>query len=75
MESITIKVDKGMAKAIEQCMKPLYATKTEFIRAAIREQIQRVSYAQAAALVKAYKGKGASRTSDADLRRARESLE
>lgn len=41
MESITIKVDEQMAKAIEQSMKPLYATKTEFIREAIRDKIKK----------------------------------
>ncbi len=40
MESITIKVDEGMAKAIDFAMKPLYATKTEFIREAIRDKVR-----------------------------------
>ncbi len=40
MESITIKVDESMARSIEKAMKPHYATKTEFIREAIREKIE-----------------------------------
>ncbi len=41
MESITIKVDPAFARQMDKAMKPLYSTKTEFIRAAIREKIER----------------------------------
>jgi len=41
MESITIKVDPAFARAMEKAMKPLYSTKTEFIRAALREKLER----------------------------------
>jgi Arc/MetJ-type ribon-helix-helix transcriptional regulator len=41
MESITIKVDPAFARQMDRAMKPLYSTKTEFIRAAIREKIER----------------------------------
>lgn len=40
MQSITIKVEDAMANEIEKAMHPLYATKTEFIREAIREKIE-----------------------------------
>lgn len=41
MESVTIRLDKPLAKKIEQSLNPYYATKTEFIREAIREKIKR----------------------------------
>lgn len=41
MESITIKVDSAFARQMDKAMKPLYSTKTEFIRAAIREKLER----------------------------------
>jgi Arc/MetJ-type ribon-helix-helix transcriptional regulator len=40
MESITIKVDEKMARELQKAMEPLYATKTEFIREAIRDKIK-----------------------------------
>jgi metal-responsive CopG/Arc/MetJ family transcriptional regulator len=40
MESITIKVEKDMADAINSALKPFYATKTEFIREAIRDKLK-----------------------------------
>lgn len=40
MESITIKVNEEMAKSIEKAMKPNYATKTEFIRSAVRDKLE-----------------------------------
>ncbi|MCK5107864.1 MAG: hypothetical protein KAQ83_03995 [Nanoarchaeota archaeon] len=40
MESITIKVEKEMADAINLSLKPYYATKTEFIREAIRDKLK-----------------------------------
>ena len=42
MESITIKVSTQMAKEIEKAMKPNYSTKTEFIRAALREKLEKL---------------------------------
>jgi ribosomal protein L31 len=39
MESITIKVEPALAKEIDRAMHPLYSTKTEFIREAIRDKI------------------------------------
>ena len=44
MESITIKVDEKMAREIEKAMDPLYATKTEFIREAIRMKIKEMEH-------------------------------
>jgi metal-responsive CopG/Arc/MetJ family transcriptional regulator len=42
MESITIKVEERLAKEISKAMSPDYATKTEFIREAIREKIKKI---------------------------------
>jgi len=42
MESITIKVDEKMAKAIDKAMKNHYSTKTEFIREAIRDKLEEI---------------------------------
>lgn len=39
MESITIKVESDFADEIEKAMRPMYSTKTEFIREAIRDKI------------------------------------
>jgi Arc/MetJ-type ribon-helix-helix transcriptional regulator len=44
MESITIKVDKSFAKEMEKAMKPMYATKSEFIRDAIRDKVVRIKH-------------------------------
>ncbi|MBN2052545.1 hypothetical protein JW756_03505 [Candidatus Woesearchaeota archaeon] len=42
MESITIKVDDAFAREIDEAMTPYYSTKTEFIREAIREKVQKI---------------------------------
>lgn len=47
MESITIKVEKELAKEIETNLKPYYSTKTEFIREAIREKLKALKKEQA----------------------------
>ncbi|MFH1917424.1 MAG: ribbon-helix-helix domain-containing protein [Nanoarchaeota archaeon] len=60
MESITIKVDEKMAREIEKAMDPLYATKTEFIREAIRGRIEEIQKQRALALLR--KNFGAAKT-------------
>ncbi|MGV8171477.1 MAG: ribbon-helix-helix domain-containing protein [Candidatus Woesearchaeota archaeon] len=40
MDIISIKLDESLNKEMEQVMKPLYTTKTEFIREAIRDKIK-----------------------------------
>lgn len=52
MESITIKVDDDFAREIEKAMKPMYTTKTEFIREAIRDKIS----AQREQILRSYLG-------------------
>ena len=41
METITFKMDSSLKKEMSEAMNPLYSTKTEFIREAIREKITR----------------------------------
>ncbi|HIH39081.1 hypothetical protein J4460_08245 [Candidatus Woesearchaeota archaeon] len=42
MESITIKVEENLAREIDKAMVPDYSTKTEFIREAIREKLNKI---------------------------------
>lgn len=40
MENVSLKLDRGLAREIEQCMKAAhYSTKTELIREAIRDKL------------------------------------
>ncbi|MFH1173992.1 MAG: ribbon-helix-helix domain-containing protein [archaeon] len=76
MEALTLKLDKAMLKNIDTALpKHNFSTRTEFIREAIRDKLHRVSFLQAAALVKQYKGKGTTFTTDAALRKARALLD
>lgn len=59
MESITLKVDTGLAKAMKKAMKPKYATKTEFIREAIRDKITKAEKEEALKNLEKYFGTGA----------------
>lgn len=72
MESITIKVDEAMAKEIEKAMKPLYSTKTEFIREAIREKITKAEKEELLRKVMALKGSVKTKTSMAEIRKIKE---
>lgn len=74
MESITIKVDEAMAIAIEKAMKPLYSTKTEFIREAIREKVEEVKLKQAMMTLRKMRGKAPRKTSDEERERIREKV-
>lgn len=40
MESITIKVSEDMAKEIDSLVNPDYGTRTDFIRAAVRDKVR-----------------------------------
>lgn len=72
MESITIKVDEKMAKEIEKAMDPLYATKTEFIREAIRTKLEEARRKRITEELRRNFGRGKTNTSDEELRRIRE---
>ncbi len=71
MESITIKVDKSLAKEMEKAMKPLYSTKTEFIREAIRDKVKDESKERLLAAFRKFHGAAKVKVSDEELRKAR----
>jgi len=80
MESITIKVDKGLGKEMEKAMKPVYSTKSEFIREAIRDKISAVklkkwdsmSREELIQIFMSFRGKAKKHVSDKELHKARE---
>ena len=74
MESITIKVEDDLAKEISKAMKPLYTTKTEFIREAIRNQIYEMQKQRALAALRRNFGAAKTQTSDEELERIREKV-
>ncbi len=74
MESITIKVDKGLAQKMEQEMKPLYATKTEFIREAIRDKLKDMEKKRLMEHFKKYFGKAKVKTTYEEERKIREQV-
>ena len=74
MESITIKVDDALMDEIEIAMKPLYSTKTEFIREAIRDKIQELRRERVVEALRNSFGKVKKKTSDRELERIRETV-
>jgi len=72
MESITIKVDEDMAREIDKAMKPLYSTKTEFIREAIRKKVEEVKLRQAMQEIAHLRGASKKKTTDEEYERIRE---
>lgn len=74
MEIITFKVDEQLSKAMEKAMKPLYATKTEFIREAIRKHIRELEKEEAKRELYKLFGSAKTKTSMAELRRIREEV-
>ena len=74
MESITIKVEKELAKEIDKAMKPDYTTKTEFIREAIRDKIKQIRKEKAVDELKKYFGKAKVKTSYEEERKIREEV-
>lgn len=74
MESITIKVEEDFAEEIEKAMRPLYSTKTEFIREAIRDKIKLQRREEIAERLKKSFGIAKTNTSDEELRVIREKV-
>ena len=73
METVCIKLDEGFAREVEQVMKRhRYATKTEFIREAVRDKISDLDKELALARVRALYGSSPRKTTDAQLHAARE---
>ena len=74
MESITIKVHKGMLKEIEATINPDYGTKSEFIREAIRDRLKLIRKERAIYELKRYLGKAKTKTTYAQERKSREEV-
>ncbi len=76
METVCIKVDKDLAKAIEIFMKKKhYTTKTEFFRESARKNIEDQKMREEALRnIKKYYGSVKLKTTDEDLHRVREEL-
>ena len=73
METVSIKLESTIVKSIERLMKEChYVTKTEFIRDAIRDKLEQLENKRAYARVEAMYGASKRKTTDADLKRARE---
>ncbi|MDP1694527.1 MAG: ribbon-helix-helix domain-containing protein [Candidatus Woesearchaeota archaeon] len=73
METMSLKLEKSLAKNIEKTMKENdYTTKTEFVREAIREKISKLEMKKIFKVIEELRRKNPRRTTDADLRRARE---
>lgn len=74
MESITIKVEDGLAKEISRAMSPDYSTKTEFVREAIRDKLNSIRKEKAINELSKYFGRAKTKTSYAEERRIREEV-
>lgn len=73
MEPVTIRFEDSFLRDIEKVMKKnRYATKTEFIREAVREKIKELEKEEALARVRRLYGASKRKTTDEDLKRARE---
>jgi metal-responsive CopG/Arc/MetJ family transcriptional regulator len=72
MQTWTIKLDDAFAKEIEKTMKPLYTTKSDIIREALRRLVKDAEKDALIKQVMAFKGSVKTRTSDKELRRIRE---
>ena len=74
MESITIKVSTQMAKEINQAMKPNYSTKTEFVRTALREKLEKIKQTKEYKELRKYLGILKTKTTDEELHKIREKV-
>ena len=75
MESVTIKVEETMGRRIDALMKRRgYATKTEFIREAIRDKIEADERGQLVQDFLKYRGAAKKKTMYADNKKVREEV-
>lgn len=74
MESITIKVEETLAKEINNAMKRGYATKTEFIREAVRDKVKKVNEDRFLQALLKVKGSAKSKYSDEEIHSNREKI-
>jgi Arc/MetJ-type ribon-helix-helix transcriptional regulator len=56
MESITIRLEKGISDKMREYMHPYYSTKTEFIREAIRDKLKTIEKERIVSEIKKLKG-------------------
>lgn len=74
MESVTIKVQKAMLNEIEKSIKPDYGTKSEFVRAAIREKLKEQRKEKLLQELRKHFGSIKTRTTKKEERRIREEV-
>lgn len=75
METVSIKLEENLAKDMATFMrKHRYATKTEFIREAIRDKMLSIEQKEALLHLQKLRGSSKHRTTDEDLHRVREEL-
>jgi len=74
MEPITIKLEEDLAKEMDKAMKPYYSTKTEFVREAIREKIQKINKEKVLEELMKNFGKAKKKTSYEEERRIRDKV-
>jgi metal-responsive CopG/Arc/MetJ family transcriptional regulator len=74
MESITIKVEDGLAREINHAMRPYYSTKTEFIREAIRDKLMSLEKEKALQELKDRLGSMKAKTTAKEDRQIREAV-
>jgi len=73
MESISLKLESGFLQDIEKTIKKnRYSTKTEFIRAAIRDKINELEKEETLKKIDKIFGSSKHRTTDEDLHKAGE---
>jgi len=73
MEPVTIKLEENFTEEMEKVMKRHhYATKTEFIREAIRHRVKELEKEEAKARVLKFYGTSPKKTTDEELHRAGE---
>lgn len=74
MESITIKVENNLAREIDNAMKQGYATKTEFIREAVRDKIEEIKKDKFLMALLKFKGAAKTKYSDKELHKNRKMI-
>ena len=72
MENVSFKIETGFMKEIEKAMRNRYATKTEFIREAIREKIKELEKEERLKRIDKLFGSSKRKTTDEQLHKAGE---
>ncbi len=71
MDSLTIKLEESLSKEMKQAMKPYYATKTEFVREAIRDKLKSIQKEKALEELRKHFGKAKKKTTQSEERKIR----